>query len=168
MFKNLLRTSDENELIMAEVKAMFDNLEKQEFFDSKFMFEFAYYSYTVIHLVLQTFNIYKTELQEYNYPLLFFSAIFLSKRLWFTVWTEFKCKHPVGRPRRQNLLIGIFAAFALNFIYCGVKLFYHYSLGSTFCLFYPYFFNKFICMKIEQYYIFVFLVGLIHTDIQVL
>eukprot|EP01022_Parablepharisma_sp_SALTPOND_P004438 TRINITY_DN120300_c1_g1_i1.p1 TRINITY_DN120300_c1_g1~~TRINITY_DN120300_c1_g1_i1.p1 ORF type:complete len:221 (-),score=0.25 TRINITY_DN120300_c1_g1_i1:649-1230(-) len=139
-YKALHRDEPQNMLYTGQIKQVFNRLEKQDFFDSKVVFESYYYLYTLFHLFLQNLNIYKTEFHEYNFALFFFSVIFLSKRLWFTVWTNYKMKHSVARPRRKNLLICVFVVLSLNFVYCGVKLFYHYSLGSTFCLFYPYWF----------------------------
>ena len=136
-YKPLIRDTTQSALYTSQINQVFNRLEKQELFESKLAFELYYYLYTLSHLFLQNLNIYKTEFHEYNFALFFFSLIFLSKRLWFTIWISFKAKHPIARQKRQSLLIFIFAVLIINFIYCGVKLFYHNSLGSTFCLFYP-------------------------------
>eukprot|EP00826_Nyctotherus_ovalis_P027396 TRINITY_DN2141_c0_g1_i23.p1 TRINITY_DN2141_c0_g1~~TRINITY_DN2141_c0_g1_i23.p1 ORF type:complete len:157 (-),score=28.40 TRINITY_DN2141_c0_g1_i23:64-534(-) len=120
------------------IKEVFDRLEKQDTLMNKQLFEVYYYTYTILHLLLQNYNIYRTELYAYNFTLFFFSAVTLSKRLFFNVWVRFKAKHPVDNFRTRNLLLSIFVVLGLNFVYCGGKSFYYYSVGSTLCLFYPY------------------------------
>jgi len=125
-------------LYSKNINNVFERLGRDKIFDKKLAFELSYYFYTLSHLFLQSFNIYKTELYAYNFTLFFFSMIFLSKRLWFKIWIKVKMKYSVDNSKWKVMLFLITTVLLLNFLYCGIKTFYYYSIGSTFCLFYPY------------------------------
>jgi len=133
-----INNSIHNVLSSARIKEVFGRLEKQDGMMNKQVFELYYYVYTMLHLLLQNYNIYRTEFYAYNFTLFSFSAITLSKRLCLSIWIRFTAKHSVDNFRKRNLLISVFIVLFINFIYCGVKSFYYYSIGSTLCLFYPY------------------------------
>ena len=127
-----------NNFYTKEINEIFHRLGYQERFDDKIMFEFYYCFYTIFHLFVQYFNIYKTEFYAYNFSLFFFSAIFLSKRLLFQIWLKYKINHPIETFNRKILQVSIIAVLCLNELYFCMKAFYRYSIASTFCLFYPY------------------------------
>ena len=134
-----IRNEINNQLHTKEISKVFQRLENKNIFSNKLLFELWYFLYTVLHLLLQNFNIYRTEFYAYNFTLFSISAIFLSKRLCYGLWMKFKSKHPADSSKKKNLLIAFYIVLLMNFIYCGIKSPYYYSLGSTFCLFYPYF-----------------------------
>ena len=140
--KSYLSNGYNNILFANEINQIFNMTNLESTFDNKMIFELFYYLCIILHLFMQNYHIYRCEIHIYNFTLFFFSAIFLSKRLWFRIWIKFKMKHPVENGKRKALLGSCIILVSLNFLYCGLKTFYYHSIGSTFCLFYPYIFSQ--------------------------
>ena len=60
-----------------------------------------YFLFIVLHLFLQNVQVFKFNFSNYNFALLFYSVIFLSKRLLFKVWADEKTRNPVHMNYKQ-------------------------------------------------------------------